>query len=258
MIALADAARPDGLATAVGPAQGGGEMGRARVQDVMTTDVVSVRETATYRELVALSVEHQISAVPVVDERRGVLGVVSEADLVRRMRADGATTRLPPTGDLTGTATWTAEGAVAGDLMTAPPITVEPQASLAAAARVMEEQRVKRLPVVDREGVLVGIVSRRDLLRVHLRSDKEIRAEVEDQVVWEWFRIAPPRVVVTVHGGVVTLTGEVPRRRQRALAGHLAETVDGVVAVVNRLTYQTDDAPLARPVPHPDFPGVPG
>jgi CBS domain-containing protein len=233
-------------------------MGRTLVQDVMTTDVVSVGETATYRELVALSVEHQISAVPVVDERRCVLGVVSEADLVRRMRADGDTRRLPPTGDHTGTATWTAEGAVAGDLMSAPPITIEPQASLAAAARVLEERRIKRLPVVDRDGVLIGIVSRRDLLRVHLRSDKDIRTDVENRVLWEWFRIGPPQVVVTVHDGVVTLTGEVSRRRQRALAGHLAETVDGVVAVVNRLTYQTDDAPLARPVRHPDFPGVPG
>ncbi len=222
-------------------------MGRARVRDVMTSEVVSVNEDVTYRKIVALLSEHRISAVPVVDDRRRVLGVVSEADLTRQMiqAADGPEHQAPPRTIRPREATWSAEASVAADLMTAPAVTIEADASLAAAARLMEERAVKRLPVVDRDDVLIGIVSRRDLLRVHLRSDEEIRHTVEDQVLWEWFQVTEPYVRASVRDGVVTLIGELPRRRQTALAAHLTRSVDGVVEVVNRLTYRTDDAPYA-------------
>ena len=222
-------------------------MGRARVRDVMTSEVVSVGEDVTYRQIVALLSGHRISAVPVVDDRRRVLGVVSEADLTRRMiqAADGPE-HPAPLAYRPREATWSSEATVAGDLMTSPAVTIEADASLAAAARLMQERAVKRLPVVDPDAVLIGIVSRRDLLRVHLRSDEEIRRAVEDQVLWEWFRVTEPYVRASVRDGVVTLIGELPRRRQAALAAHLTRSVDGVVEVVNRLTYQTDDAPFAR------------
>lgn len=221
-------------------------MGRAQVRDVMTAEVVSVGEDATYRQLVKLLSEHRISAVPVVDARRRVLGVVSEADLTRRMIhvADGREQPAPQRA-YPRDATWSSEATVAGDLMTSPAVTIEADASLAAAARLMEERAVKRLPVVDRDGALTGIVSRRDVLRVHLRSDDEIRRAVQSQVLWEWFQITEPYVRASVRDGVVTLIGELPRRRQTALAAHLTRSVDGVVDVVNRLTYRTDDAPFA-------------
>jgi CBS domain-containing protein len=213
----------------------------------MTSEVISVGEGATYRQIVALLSEHRISAVPVVDDKRRVLGVVSEADLTRRMiqAADGAEHPTPPRTYRPREAAWSTEAAVAGDLMTSPAVTIAADASLAAAARLMEERAVKRLPVVDPDNVLTGIVSRRDLLRVHLRSDEEIRRAVEDRVLWEWFQVTEPYVRASVRDGVVTLIGELPRRRQTALAAHLTRSVDGVVEVVNRLTYRTDDAPYA-------------
>jgi CBS-domain-containing membrane protein len=224
-------------------------MGRARVRDVMTSEVVSVGEGVTYRQVVALLSGYRISAVPVVDERRRVLGVVSEADLTHQMIQD-AGPQAPHRGCQPHAVSWSQDGTVAADLMTSPAVTIEAEASLAAAARLMEQRAVKRLPVVDRDGVLIGIVSRRDLLRVHQRCDEEIRRAVEKQVLWEWFQVTEPYVRASVRDGVVTLIGELPRRRQTALAAHLTRSVDGVVEVVNRLTYRTDDAPFAptRPV----------
>jgi len=219
-------------------------MGRARVRDVMTSEVVSVGEGVTFRQIVALLSEYRISAVPVVDDRRRVLGVVSEADLTHQMIRD-AGQQAPHRGCQPHSASWSQEGIVAADLMTSPAVTIETEASLAAAARLMEQRAVKRLPVLDRDGVLIGIVSRRDLLRVHLRSDEEIRRAVEKQVLWEWFQVTEPYVRASVRDGVVTLIGELPRRRQTALAAQLTRSVDGVVDVVNRLTYRADDAPFA-------------
>lgn len=219
-------------------------MGRARVRDVMTSEVVSVGEGVTFQQIVALLSEYRISAVPVVDDRRRVLGVVSEADLTHQMIQD-AGQHAPHRGCQPRAASWSQEGMVAAELMTSPAVIIEAEASLAAAARLMEQRAVKRLPVLDRDGVLIGIVSRRDLLRVHLRSDEEIRRAVEKQVLWEWFQVTEPYVRASVRDGVVTLIGELPRRRQTALAAHLTRSVDGVVDVVNRLTYRADDAPFA-------------
>ena len=126
--------------------------------------------------------------------------------------------------------------------MTSPAVTIEPQASVAEAARRMERERVKRLPVVDTVNTLVGIVSRRDLLRIYRRADDDIRAEALDHVFREWFQAGPPDVSVNVHEGVVTLSGVLERRRQVELAARLAHAIDGVMDVENRLAYRIDDA----------------
>jgi osmotically-inducible protein OsmY len=105
----------------------------------------------------------------------------------------------------------------------------------------MADEHVKRLPVVDSRDTLVGIVSRRDLLRIHLRADDDIREAVTEEVLWQWFRVRPPQVVVEVQDGVVTLSGELERKRQVSLAVHVTRAVDGVVDVVNRLACRIDD-----------------
>ena len=152
------------------------------VQDVMTRDVASVSPDASYREVVDLLTDRGISAVPVVDAGGQVLGVVSEADLLHKVEAVGAQERrriIRPSRR----AMEKAHAATAGDLMTAPAVTVGPDATVSAAARRLESERVKRMPVVGEAGRLLGIVSRRDLLHMHTRPDRDIRADVVEQVL---------------------------------------------------------------------------
>jgi CBS domain-containing protein len=222
-------------------------MSRPSVGDVMTTDVASVRQDALYREIVDILVERGVGAVPVVDGGDRVLGVVSEADLLPRVEfAEGTPAHRLFEGRRQRARREArrekAGGELALELMSAPAATVTAGTSVAGAAKLMESARVKRLPVVDDAGRLVGIVSRRDLLRVFLRSDEEIREEIVDDVLPRLLWMDPADVRVTVDDGVVTLTGEVERRSLVPVAVRLVERVYGVVGVVDRLSYRRDDS----------------
>jgi CBS domain-containing protein len=209
----------------------------------MTSTVVTVEETTPYKEIVARLAEHAVSALPVITPDRRVVGVVSEADLLRKLEYTG---REPPAHPLVRwhrrAARAKAAADVAADLMTSPAVVITPVAPLTAAARLMDAQRVKRLPVVDGNGRLVGILARRDLLRVYLREDDAIRAEIRADVLHRTLGMDPDAVTVTVDGGVVTLGGTVDRRSTVPLIEHLVERIPGVVDVVDDLTYHYDDA----------------
>jgi CBS domain-containing protein len=179
-----------------------------RVSDVMTTSVVTVDRITPYQEIDRLLTERRISGVPVLKMGRHVVGVVSEADLLaaedeparqaRLASALGRRWRLRrprPQASLN-----------AGTLMTAPAITIGPDATIPAAARLMNTHHVRRLPVVDDEGALMGIVSRRDLLSVFLRPDGDIAHDAR-QVLDELPLADPGDVIVAIKHGVVTLTG---------------------------------------------------
>jgi CBS-domain-containing membrane protein len=134
-----------------------------------------------------------------------------------------------------------AHGDVASELMTEPVVTIQPGTSLAAAAKLMEAQHVKRLPVVDDLGRLIGIVARRDLLKPHLRPDPEIREEVVEQVLRGVMMIDPLAVEVDLTDGVVTLRGTVDRRSTATITARLTAAVPGVVSVVDQLRWDVDD-----------------
>jgi len=219
-----------------------------RVSDVMTTSVVTVDRITPYQEIDRLLTQHKISGMPVLKMGREVAGVVSEADLLaaedetsrkaRMARSAGRRWRLRPQPHVNLTAE---------TLMTTPAITIGPDATIPAAARLMNTHHVRRLPVVDEDGKLVGIVSRRDLLSVFLRRDDEIIGDVR-QILDEIPLSDPQQVIVTVHHGVVTLAGTIrpePGDRQDLvpLALRLVWDIDGVVDVVNRL----GDAKPAKP-----------
>ena len=208
------------------------------VADVMTPGVITVRPETDYQHVLNLLIEHEISAVPVVDDSNRVLGIVSEADLATKV--EFATVWPVQHGQSQSARRQRAAAAksvagTAGELMSAPAVTVDRDASVAAAARRMADAHVKRMPVVDSDGRLIGIVSRRDLLRTHLRSDVQIRADVSDLLA-DWFRRQPGQIGITVSDGVVTLVGNASDRRQAEHAVLLASSIDGVVAVVDRLT----------------------
>ena len=212
------------------------------VHDVMTGQVVTVREDASFHDLVRLLATHNVSALPVVDAAGRAVGMVSESDLflkqVEPLR-EGA-------GRLLGGRRRRLEraksaGATAAQVMTAPAVTVRREQPIADAARRMHDRRVKRLAVVNSAGVLVGIVTRSDLLKAYLRADPEIASELAARVLPEVLERASESVHVDVTDGVVRLTGRVTRRRQALDLGRRAQVVDGVVAVVSQITYEVDD-----------------
>ncbi|KUN82775.1 CBS domain-containing protein [Streptomyces griseoruber] len=207
------------------------------VGEVMTREVVQAHRETAFKDVVRLLDRHRISGLPVVDEDDKVVGVISGTDLIRH-QADRS-----PDG----------RAVTARQLMSTPAITVHPEQRIADAARVMERHGVERLPVVDEEDRLIGIATRRDLLRVFLRTDDEIRREVDEDVMTRALGLPARSVTVSVRDGMATLEGAVHRRSDIPLAIRLTYRVDGVVGVVNSLSYRVDDTrpSPARPAPGP-------
>lgn len=215
------------------------------VNDVMTTGVVTIQEDTPYRDIVDTLADRQISAVPVVDGDGYVVGVVSEADLLHKIEFVGEERRVFASRKRRN-AHAKAQGAVAGDLMSTPAVTVKEGTALTAAAKIMDDSHVKRLPVTDEDGRLRGIVSRADLLRVYLRPDAAIEQEVLHEVLQRTLWVEPGTVDVKVREGVVTLTGRTDRYSTKQLAVKLTQAVGGVVEVIDRLGFDYDDRKLAE------------
>jgi CBS domain-containing protein len=203
-----------------------------RVRDVMATSVITVDRITPFKEIAGLLAHHKISAVPVLAMGRRVVGVVSEADLLRMQGPDARPYRLGAPRHR-----WWAPsrhlGYTADKLMTAPAITIHPDATIPAAARLMNDHHIRRLPVVDPSGVLIGIVSRRDLLSVFLRPDADIADEAREAI--KPLLGGEPDVTVHVRSGIATLTGHPERDDLVPVAVGLVADIDGVVAVTDRI-----------------------
>ncbi|MEU2865609.1 CBS domain-containing protein [Streptomyces mirabilis] len=205
------------------------------VSDVMTHTVAAIGRKANFKEIVQLMEQWKVSALPVLEGEGRVIGVVSEADLLPKEEFRDSDpdrhTQLRRLSDLAKAGAVTAE-----DLMTAPAVTVQANATLAQAAWTMAHAKVKRLPVVDDMGLLEGVVSRGDLLKVFLRGDEDIAEEVRREVVSYLFRAPSAPVRVQVQDGVVTLTGRVRDTSLVPVAARLVRSVEGVVDVEFELT----------------------
>ena len=208
----------------------------ANVRDVMTTHVVAVRENATYKEMAAKLREFRVSAFPVLDDRDKVIGVVSEADLLTKEALEYSVPGVMG-GILHGRERAKAAAVSAAELMTRPAVTIGPYESVTRAARLMYSRKLKRLPVVDDDGRLIGIVTRADLLGVFSRPDAEIRQDIIENVIIGTVLTDPARFAVTVKDGVVTVGGT-PENASvgRDMIGEIRH-VEGVVAVRDRLSY---------------------
>ena len=206
----------------------------ATIADVMAARVIAVKRTANYKEICGVLRQYRVSACPVVNDARQVVGVVSEADLLYKVADPN-----PPTGMIRLRWKLSEESKVnavtAAQLMTSPAITIQPDAPLAVAARIMQERRVRRLPVVGPDGTLVGIVSRTDLLSVFERPDLNIREEVLRDVVAGEFGLNSAEFEVTVAFGIVTIAGPVALLETALSLLARVRHTEGVVAVRDRL-----------------------
>ncbi len=216
----------------------------AYVRDIMTTGVVAVRADTSYREMTAMFRQHRVSGFPVVDDDGKVTGVVSETDLLAVAAADPDSGGQPaPRGWLQHHKQLTIGEATAGALMTHPAVTVGPDELVRTAARLMRSLRLPRLPVVDRDRHVVGIISRSDVLSVFRRPDEEIRREVTQDVIADGFFTDPARFTVTVHDGIVTLEGAPGSAVLGSSIVNQIRQLEGVVAVRDRFSYPSAEGP---------------
>lgn len=227
------------------------------VASVMTAaeKVVTVRPGTPYKVIARILTEREISALPVLGEGGCVLGIVSEADLLsKESRSQQPAPTHPPLTPAQARARHKAEAATALELMTTPVVTITPDEDVSEAARRMEAHRVKRLPVLGADRSLVGIVSRRDILRIFLRTDEELLDDVHALLVDD-FWIAPEGWDVQVTNGTVQLTGRMENRSTVRVAENAVRRIDGVVAVESDLTYEFDDT-AAKPDGEYSYHGV--
>ena len=212
-----------------------------KVQQIMTTDVLTIGPEAEIRDVARLFVEHGISGLPVCGARREILGVVSEGDILFKEQGPRGQSMLARFG---GKAPKELEKALAvkvSEAMTAPAITTSPYTSVAQAARLMSEHGINRLPVV-RGGELVGIVTRTDLVRAFVRSDEDIRQEIVEDVLRKTLWLEVPEVMqVDVDRGAVRLYGHLETSSDASLLVRLVTRVPGVVSVQSDLSWTTDD-----------------
>lgn len=211
------------------------------VRDAMTDAgrLVSVSPDATLKQVAELMVEHEISGLPVVDADGRVLGVISEADVIRgetggtggqgmiaraRAIADPDSLSIPRT---------------AGEAMSSPAVTIRDDETVVEAAHRIDERGVNRLPVVDEDGRLVGIIARADVVRAFARSDEAIADAVREEVE-RALGLASDAVQVAVSDGEVLLSGEVDTDANAKLAAFFAMRVPGVVAVRSELQVPED------------------
>ncbi|MEV0537967.1 CBS domain-containing protein [Kitasatospora sp. NPDC050463] len=216
------------------------------VGELMTRAVVSVRPETGFKDIARLLAEHDITSVPVLDNEDRPLGLVSEADLLLSEAAQEDPAGLLLTPRLDAAAQAKSRATAAEGLMTCPAVCARPEWTAVEAARLMDRKHLKRLPVVDEAGRLVGIVSRSDLLRVFLRRDQAIREELCGEVLDRTLGIAPGAVFVKVTDGEVTLVGTVEHRSLLPVVERLCRSVDGVIAVTSTLDYRTDDTPAGQ------------
>lgn len=193
-----------------------------RVDAAMTQSVITVSPETSIKDAARLLVSCGISALPVVGRNGALVGIVSEADLLRlETRPDprAQAAPIPPTANTTPMAV--------AAVMTTRVVTVRPEEDTADAARLMIDAGVKRLPVVE-GGKLVGIISRRDLIRVIGRADDELLAELQTRLNELPVRV-PPDAVMVVRGIAAIGMGGSPKDRR--LVESVALEVPGILEV---------------------------
>jgi CBS domain-containing protein len=214
-----------------------------KVRDVMTREVETVTPDTSLKGAARKMVQLSVSGLPVIDQERRVVGIITEGDFVRRRVGVPSHSLFHPVAGRPRQRGRT--GRSVGEVMTTKVVSIGTEASLAEAARTMTQQNVKRLPVVDACGRLAGIISRADIVASFARPDAEIKKEIEAEAR-RLLPGEPPWLVVRMEEGVATLKGCAPARSDAPIMEAVAARVDGVVKVVNRLEWDVDDTRLLK------------
>ena len=214
-----------------------------RVEDVMTTEVWTVRSETPLKQAAEFLTQRHISGLPVIDAERHVVGVLSEGDiLIKERGAAENKSLLERWFDITPSEVVSKlEARTAGEAMTAPAITIGPRRPVSEAANTMIDEGVNRLPVVDGNGKLIGIVTRADLVRAFVRSDVEIAREIRDDVLRRTLWMADEAIEVVVERGEVRLSGEVETKSDAELIPRFVQRVPGVVSVLSKLRWPVEN-----------------
>jgi CBS domain-containing protein len=202
-----------------------------RVADVMTTEVLTVTPEASLKQVAELLSKCGISGLPVVDAERHVLGVVSEADIILKERRPDRPNFWHRLFDGRAQLSAKAAARTAGEAMTSPAVTVTAERRVDAAAGLMLDRQVNRLPVLDRDGKLAGIVTRADLVRAFVHTDEEIAREIREEVLVHELWLNPEDFHVTVERGEVTVDAPTQTDPERELLARRIGLVPGVVTV---------------------------
>ena len=219
-----------------------------KVQDLMTTEPITTTPDAPLKEAARTMVREKVSGLPVLEGEK-LVGMVTEGDFLRQEADRDQPYRLSLLEALFGDGTTEPEAETVGEVMSSPVVTITPDATLSEAARVMSHRKVKRLPVVDDDGALVGIISRADVVNAFTKPDEVIEDEIREDIVRRLLFLEPDAIDVKVEGGVVTLAGELENRTEAHLLEELTRRIAGVIKVVSNLTYEVDDGRIGKSYP---------
>lgn len=217
-----------------------------RVVDLMASDVISVLRETSLRDAARLMVEKGISGLPVTDEEGTLVGVVSEGDFLRKEVDRGDLMGRGLLGVLFDNRDSLAEAETVGEVMATTVFTVSPDATLVEAARTMTTHGVKRLPVVTREGTLVGVISRRDVVAAFTRPDELIEDEIREDILRRLLFLDPALLEISVDAGVVNIAGELPTRTDTRLLEAMVQRTDGVIRAEINVTWRVDDTQVGN------------
>lgn len=209
-------------------AVGDGRYEPMQVVDLMTTGVISVSSDTGIREAARLMFRNRVSGLPVVSAEGTLIGIITEADFLRLEveRQEGTPSR----------------GENVGSVMSAGVVTTGPDTSIYDAAKIMTFQDVKRLPVVDDDQRLLGIISRADIVSIFTRPDDIIEDEIREDLIRRVLFVDPDQIDVVVSNGIVNLTGDIGTKNEARLLEELAARLDGVLRVESALRWRLDDS----------------
>jgi CBS domain-containing protein len=218
-----------------------------KVGDVMSEEILTITADAPLKDAAMIMVKSGVSGLPVIDDDRRVVGIITEADFVtaEANRSWGRQRRRLLANFLGDPAPQNAK--TVADVMTLNPHTIDSASSVTEAARKMTDLRVKRLPVVLPDGTLCGIISRADVMGVFTRPDEELADEIASGVAVDILGLSPEDISVAVDNGVAQISGHVPSRSEARILEELASRVEGVVAVESAVTWTHDDTKPGTP-----------
>jgi CBS domain-containing protein len=227
------------------------------VRDVMTSPVLTVRRTTPLKAVAQLLIENKVSGAPVVDVDGTVLGVVSEADFLFKESGESVVSHRPFARVIGESKTSRRQldkvhAAYASEAMSAPAITIEPDRPVSEAARLMATHKVNRLPVVKDE-LLLGIVTRADLLRAFVRSDEELQETISNEVILRLLWLDPSAFGIAVKDGVASISGHVDRLSTAEMIGQAVAAVPGIVDMKSSITWTMDDRKVQPARVDPDL-----